>query len=148
MSPSFSHPYAIQMLQPPTAILMTIAATRMHRTLVGFTYGSKDKYTLFISFFFQTCSDRCRCSAFDTLQNGGPPVSKIEWTPASQSTVRRMEVTMQKTDEQYPTSQSSQHGSFVGKERRHDSLKPNDSIVGHEMGEGRDGKSPTEQTPV
>ena len=96
-----------------------------------------------IPFLLQTCSDRCHCSAFDTLQNGGPPVSRIEWTPASQSTVRRIEVTMHKTNEQYPTSQSSQHGSFVGKEKRHDSLNTNDSIVGHEMGEGRDGKSLT-----
>ena len=120
----------------------------MHRALVDSAFGSTDKYTLILSFFLRTCSDRWGCSAFDTLQNGGRPISRIEWTPASRSTVRQMEVAMHKTDEQPPASQSSQHSSFVGTEGQHDSLKPNDSIVGHEMGEGRDGKIPTEKTPV
>ncbi|KAH9985889.1 hypothetical protein BJV74DRAFT_846109 [Russula compacta] len=46
------------MLQPPAAIVMSIAATRMHRALVDFAFGSTDKYTLFLSFFLQTYCDR------------------------------------------------------------------------------------------
>ncbi|KAH9985890.1 hypothetical protein BJV74DRAFT_929491 [Russula compacta] len=90
------------------SIVMSIAATRMHRALVDFAFGSTD-------------------NTFDTLRNGGRPISNIEWTPASQSTVRRIEVAMHKTDEQYPAPQSNQHGSFIGTEGRHDRC--------HEMGE-------------
>ncbi|KAH9985896.1 hypothetical protein BJV74DRAFT_549047 [Russula compacta] len=57
------------MFQPPSAIVMSITATRMYRALADFAFGSTD-----------------------SCQRSGLPVSKLGLTPAVQIIIDRMEV--------------------------------------------------------
>jgi len=74
--------------QIPSLIIMTIAASRMHRSLSEFAIGP----THIASSGFQT---------------ENPPISKTKQSPAVQITLPPMELLVQVAGEQYPASQSS-----------------------------------------
>jgi hypothetical protein len=43
-------PFRPQMFQPPSVIIMSIAATRMYRSLAGFVYGFTEAYGILLVF--------------------------------------------------------------------------------------------------
>lgn len=81
-----------QILQPPAAIIMIIAATRMHRSLTDFARGSTDMYYIFDSIPLSAYRGRYRWDISGNVQKRGFPFSKAKHTPAAQTSPGQMEV--------------------------------------------------------
>jgi len=83
----------------PSLVMVSIAATRMYRSLVDFVYGST-------------------YIAQDSLQENGSPLSKVTRITAAHIPLKRLEVAVHTVADQYPTSQTSRHGSYIGMDRQ------------------------------
>jgi len=83
----------------PSLVMVSIAATRMYRSLVDFVYGST-------------------YIAQDSLQENGSPLSKVTRITAAHIPLKRLEVAVNTVADQYPTSQTSRHGSYIGMDRQ------------------------------
>jgi len=83
------------MFQPPTWITMSIAATRMHRSLVDFASGSTDIF-----------------SAQGSLQHSNLP-PRPRRIPATLTSLDRMEVAVHVVSEQHVSRQVSSDGSCI-----------------------------------
>jgi hypothetical protein len=57
----FSFVSTSQLFEVPSLVVMTIAATRMHRSLVDFASGSTEVYDIlhFLSYFHAQCGRYC-----------------------------------------------------------------------------------------
>ena len=92
------------MFQLPSVITNTIAATRMYRSLANTYY--------YILRFFSSPAliiiGGSFCSSLDPgLSKNDIKVSKIKWNNPATSTLNRIEVAVDTSHEQYPTSQTT-----------------------------------------
>jgi len=87
------------MFQPPTWITMTIAATRIHRSLVDFASGSTGVFTA--------------SNTQEVQQHGNLPGSKIKRIRASSTLPDQMGVTVHVVSEQHLSQQMSTNGSCI-----------------------------------
>ena len=96
------------MFQLPSVVTMTIAATRMYRSLTDFASSATDMYQIptFLSSPLLTCCRRLY-RASSNLLKGHTKVSNMQWNVAMP--VDRIEVTVDSTDEQYQISGTSRH---------------------------------------
>ena len=94
-----------KMFQLPSAITMSIAATRMYRSLSDFVSGTTDMYD--ITFFSSPALCRFFSSASDNLPKIEGKSSTLKWNRSLPIAFNQIEVTVDTTDEQYPISQTS-----------------------------------------
>ncbi|KAI0283523.1 hypothetical protein BC826DRAFT_1059799 [Russula brevipes] len=81
----------------PMAVTLSIAATRMHLSLVHFIYGSSE-------------------IAPNSLQGCGTPVSKVTATPPTQTSLNQTEVVVHRECFQLSTFETSHDGSYTGED--------------------------------
>ena len=105
------------MFQLPSVVTMTIAATRMYRSLTDFASSATDMYQIltFLSSPLLTCCRRLY-SASSNLPKGHTKVSNMQWNVAMP--VDRIEVTVDSTDEQYQISGTSRHDPYSNAEEQ------------------------------
>jgi hypothetical protein len=90
------------MFETPGLIIMTIAATRMHRSLIDFASGSSDMYdSLHFLFFAQRV--QCRFRTNESPQLTSLVLSKAKRTDTGPTALDRVEVSMHTPPEQYST---------------------------------------------
>jgi len=95
-----------QIFQIPSLIIMTIVASRTHRSLAEFVTGPTHMSVNFPSFLLWTHND-CPCSVSSGFQTENPPIPKTKRNPGVQITLPPMGGSVRTTGEQYPASQSS-----------------------------------------
>jgi hypothetical protein len=100
------------MFQVPAVVTMTIAATRMHRSLVDFTCESSDGCAILHLYFFPAHYGRCRFSVEDNSQTSGLKFSKSKQTHARPVPPNPMKITVHTIFEQDLT-QMSDHGLSI-----------------------------------
>lgn len=93
-------------------VTMTIAATRMHRSLVVFTCGSPDRCAILHLYCFPAQYGRCRFSVEEISQTSGLKFSKSKQTHARPIPPNPMEIAVHTLFEQDLT-QMSDHGLSV-----------------------------------
>ncbi len=111
------------MFQLPSVITNTIAATRIYRSLADYTFGCTEMYyilRLISSPALIIVDGSLRSSLDGDLSKSDTKVSKMKWNNPSPISLDQIEVAVDTTYEQYPTSQTTlrlgdQHG---------DNLKP------------------------
>ena len=109
----FSHlVLAIQMFQTPALIVMSIAATRMYRSLTDFTSTSG----YYASRLFR-CShakrDRCRSSLHTSqIQSGRTMKSDPRRISSAPIPLDRLEVAVHRSSEEYPQANMGQYVSY------------------------------------
>jgi len=99
----------------PSLLIMTIAATRMHRSLTDFDFGSAD-------------------IAPDLLQDSSTKLSKLQWNQAPRS---QIEVTVDTSYERSRMSRASHHDTYINTEGQL-------CEKSHGLGFERDPENPTE----
>ena len=92
------------MFQMPLLITLSIAATRLYRSLAEFVSESTEMYEPF-SFGFSPCS--CRFSAQKNA--GGHTALSAAWAPAVSPRSNQIDGTVHTVYEQHMTSQMSHH---------------------------------------
>ncbi|KAH9985882.1 hypothetical protein BJV74DRAFT_886136 [Russula compacta] len=92
---------------------MSIASTRMYRTLSDFVYGSTD-------------------IALDSLQRSGRSVSKTMQSTTAQDSQNQTEIMVHTTYVQYPMPQTSDR-SLVTSTEREEHYKPNELIADEDL---------------
>ena len=122
-----SYCLARQMFEPPAWIIMAIAATRMHRSLVDLVSSSTNVYAVLYSLTFFGSPWSCSIHARDNQQNSDPQVQETMEIVATSSQMSRMEVVVHIVSEQYGTSQMRDDDSCT------------DPIVDHRMHEKLNG---------
>ena len=90
------------MFQVPAYITMTIAATRLYRSLADFS-SSTDMYDILYSLPFWAHCGRYRFSAHEALQDGRPVVHGSRRMVATLVPMDRVEVSVHIVSEQYVT---------------------------------------------
>ena len=105
------------MFQLPSVVTMTIAATRMYRSLTDFASCATDMYQILTSLSspLLTCCRRLY-RASSNLPKGHTKVSNMQWNVAMP--VDRIEVTVDSTDEQYQISGTSRHDPYSNAEEQ------------------------------
>ena len=123
--------YQTQMFQIPSLIIMSIAATRMHRSLVDYVSGLTSVYDGSFFPFFRAHRDRCR-SVRVAPRTYCPSASTTNQMPTTRIQGNQLEVAVHTTHMQYPPSQTSLYDSMhrqLGGERPsldlHDDLESN-----------------------
>ena len=105
------------MFQMPLLITLSIAATRLYRSLAEFVSGSTGMYESSFSLVF---SHRSHCSS--AQQNEGDITTlRATWTPAVHLRSNQINVTVHTIYEQQMTSQMSHHmhhSSHIGIDRQ------------------------------
>jgi hypothetical protein len=109
------HVFAVQMFQFPWMISISIAATRMYRSLTDFVSGVSDMYgiSLFRSFF----SSAYCCYRYPHGTEASPQGASGTTLKFSQNAVvqplKQLEVAVHSTKEWYPMAQLSADGSYA-----------------------------------
>jgi hypothetical protein len=98
------------MFQMPLLITLSIAATRLYRSLAEFVSGSTGMYESPFSFVF---SHRSRCSSAQENE-GDLTTLRATWTPAVHLRPNQINVTVHTIYEQRMASQVSHHSSHIG----------------------------------
>ena len=113
MSVSYSAPIVLQMFQTPTLIVMTIAATRMHRSLTDFTYSGYYTSRLLCSVLLLSPGSEC-VSCFGTHPNRIRCMANTnsKLTFAAPIPLDRVEVTVHKSSEDHPPVNKCQLSSY------------------------------------
>ena len=103
------------MFQPPSWITMSIAATRMHRSLVDYTSGSADMYDIVTSFRSPTHRGHRSFSTQGSLEhNNVPPMApRTRRISAAPTSLDRMEVAVHVISEQHISRQISSDDSCI-----------------------------------
>ena len=101
------HPSATQMFQMPWLVTMSIAATRMYRSLSDFL--SPDVYD--IPFLSSLCL--LYFSVHSNPHSNGRNIPVAKAVPAVPTSFTSMQVTVHTTREQYPTSQPNDYGTYT-----------------------------------
>jgi len=101
------------MFQVPALIIMAIASTRMHRSLVNYVTGSTTTYAGSSLPFFGAHCDRCYRVQVNP-RNGCRAASTTNQVPATRISGNQMEVAVHTTCMQYPPSQTSRNESNIG----------------------------------
>jgi hypothetical protein len=112
--PSFPYTYfVVQMFQIPWMISISIAATRMYRSLTDFVSGVPDTYGVSFPFLFQRLlCYRYPCSIEAGHQGESGPTSRFLQNPAVQP-LKRLEVTVHSTRVWDSAAQMSDLGSYA-----------------------------------
>ena len=103
-----------QMFEFSSVIIMVLATTRMHRSLVNFARspGSSEVYdALFASFHFPTQCGRFHFRTHERLRWSA--FSKTKQTDSSPIAMNRIEVVVGKTIEQHPARSKSDDNSSI-----------------------------------
>ena len=116
--------YQTQMFQIPALIIMSIAATRMHRSLVDYVSGPTSGYDdpsfpFFIAHRVRCCSIQVNPRKFC---RAAPTTNQM---PATRIPRNQMEVAVHTTHMQYPPSQTSLYDSNIPSRDLHDDLESN-----------------------
>ena len=93
------------MFQPPSLIALSIAATRMHRSLTDFVSVGTDPWATLTS---------SALTVDDSLLNSNINLSKLHW---NQTPFNRVEVTVDTSSDAYQLSQTSRHDLYIGTEQ-------------------------------
>jgi hypothetical protein len=102
---------------------MTIAATRMHRSLVDFASRSTDVYDV-LSVVFPAHCGQCRFSTPHNLRNNSLPTPEFKRSNATSIPMDRMEVAVHVVSEQHGTPRMKDDNlSISTNEQMHE--KPN-----------------------
>lgn len=106
------------MLQAPAVVTMTIAATRMYRSLVDFNSGSFDVCVifqlLFISLIRSTIDhDRCHFSVQENLQVNGPRSMRTQHTHPTPTSLNPMKISVRTVFEQHPIPRAMNHDPSI-----------------------------------
>ena len=102
-----------QMFQTPMWLTMSIAATRMHRSLVDYTSGSTDMCDTLTPFRSPTHCGQCSFSAQETVQHSKLSDPKSRQIPAASTSLDRMEVAVHVVSEQHRSRQMSSDDSCI-----------------------------------
>jgi hypothetical protein len=95
-----------QMLQLPSVIAMSIAATRIYRNLADYANGSTDMcFFLRFLYLLRSLSSMIRRS-FGSLQIRDGKNTKTEWKPSAPTPISQIEVNVDIRCEQHSTAQS------------------------------------------
>jgi len=92
-------PLSVNTFAIPGVIILSIAASRVHRCLVDFVHGSTD-------------------ISQNNFRGSGLPVAKAVRATASQVSLDQMEVVVHKAYLPFSTSEASHDGSFTGADRQ------------------------------
>ena len=106
---SLTYVSTTQMFQGPAVVTMTIAATRMYRSLVDFTSGPLDVCVILQLLFLSPVSvtnhhDRCHFSVQENPQINGLRSMRIEQTHPTPIALNPMKVSVPPVFEQHPVS--------------------------------------------
>ena len=122
------------MFQVPSMTIMTIAATRMYRSLAYFASETTDMLDILPFLFLQADRSPCLFRVYDSPQTSGRIFPRAKGTPQARLSVTRMEVTMHTVYEQYPASETSHPSddswTVVDEQLRHNPLaRSSDDIL-------------------
>ena len=106
---SLAYVSTIQMFQGPAVVTMTIASTRMYRSLVDFTSGPPDACVILQLLFLSPVRvtayhDRCHFSAQGNPQINGLRSMRIEQTHPTPIVLNPMKISAPPVFEQHPIS--------------------------------------------
>ena len=103
------------MFMPPSIVTLSIAATRIHRSLIDYASGRTEQYDITASFSTLTahCDRYGRPSDPISLQESGQIKWKGNTAPVKFAPPNRMEVFINRTYELDQTTQTIQFGSLT-----------------------------------
>jgi hypothetical protein len=101
-----SYPFAIQIFQLPSVVMMTISATRMYRSLTEFASDNRYMYEILPFKFFSSVLTCCRLLCHSPSNNpslpNGDREASVKWNMAVPAD--RIKVTVNSTTEQFQVS--------------------------------------------
>ena len=114
---------------------MTIAATRMHRSLVDFA-SSSDVYAILLLILLQTYKDRCQFSVHENFQASKLKFATPEQFRATTAPLSPMEIAVRTVFEQHLTPQLSDRDPSIDIDDKV-SEKHNKSSLGDDLERGK-----------
>jgi hypothetical protein len=109
---------ATQLFQLPSGITMSIAATRMYRSLSDFVSSTTEMYDILSVFSSHVRMTRWLCSANDDPPKCGSKVSELKWNQSAPIAFNQIEVTVDTTHEQSQRSWVSRHDLYKSKQEQ------------------------------
>jgi hypothetical protein len=109
---------ATQLFQLPSGITMSIAATRMYRSLSDFVSSTTEMYDILSIFSSHVRMTRWLCSAYDDPPKCDSKVSELKWNQSAPIAFNQIEVTVDTGHEQSQRSWVSRHDLYKSKEEQ------------------------------
>jgi len=108
---SFSFLPTPQVFDVPCLIIMTIATTRMHRSLVGFAFGSTEMYDTSVPFVFLAKYGLCRFRRQESRPMSNLVFLRTKGSDTARTILDRIKVSVYRASEQHSTGSKNEGDS-------------------------------------